>query len=121
MKSRHSRPAPSRKRMSPADARMTTTLTLGTSLTGTFEEPVKQVLLGEVSVSMPPSFGLKASQSNRSAPQTSSPPGWLVLLLAVSCGLTVANLYYAQPLLAVLRQSLGVSAVTAGGLITATQ
>jgi predicted MFS family arabinose efflux permease len=58
---------------------------------------------------------------HRSEQQTQAPPNWLVLLLAVSCGLTVANLYYAQPLLSVLRQSLHVDAVAAGGLITVTQ
>jgi predicted MFS family arabinose efflux permease len=53
--------------------------------------------------------------------QQSAPPNWLVLLLAISCGLTVANVYYAQPLLALLRESLHVGAVEAGGLITVTQ
>jgi predicted MFS family arabinose efflux permease len=50
-----------------------------------------------------------------------APSGRLVLLLAVGCGLTVANLYYAQPLLAELHTSFRISEVTAGGLITATQ
>ncbi|MEU4249939.1 MFS transporter [Amycolatopsis sp. NPDC026612] len=50
-----------------------------------------------------------------------APPAWLVLLLAVSCGLTVANLYYAQPLLAELRQTFGVGEAAAGGVVTATQ
>lgn len=49
------------------------------------------------------------------------PPRRLIVLLAVSCGLTVANLYYAQPLLSELRQTFGISAVTAGSLVTATQ
>jgi predicted MFS family arabinose efflux permease len=44
-----------------------------------------------------------------------------VLLLAVACGLTVANLYYAQPLLAALRENFHISAAIAGTLITATQ
>lgn len=52
---------------------------------------------------------------------SAGPPGWLVLLLAVACGLTVANLYYAQPLLALLSHSFHVSAVLAGALITLTQ
>ncbi|MGI3203989.1 hypothetical protein ACRJ4W_49325 [Streptomyces sp. GLT-R25] len=30
-------------------------------------------------------------------------PGWLVVLLATASGMTVANLYYAQPLLSSLR------------------
>ncbi|MEV0400726.1 MFS transporter [Actinoallomurus sp. NPDC050550] len=67
-----------------------------------------------------PSPPTEASQSARSAPE-SGPPGWLVLLLAVSCGLTVANLYYAQPLLAELSRSFGISGLAAGGLITVTQ
>lgn len=54
-------------------------------------------------------------------PAAAGPPRRLVVLLAVSCGLTVANLYYAQPLLSELRHTFGVSSVTAGGLITATQ
>jgi len=50
-----------------------------------------------------------------------TPPGWLVLLLAVACGATVANLYYAQPLLPAFQTAFGVDAVTAGALITVTQ
>ncbi|MFI5612900.1 MFS transporter [Amycolatopsis sp. NPDC051903] len=53
--------------------------------------------------------------------QQQTPPAWLVLLLAVSCGLTVANLYYAQPLLNELREAFGVGEAAAGGVVTATQ
>jgi predicted MFS family arabinose efflux permease len=53
--------------------------------------------------------------------EQAGPPRSLIVLLAVSCGLTVANLYYAQPLLSELRHSFGISAVTAGSLVTATQ
>jgi predicted MFS family arabinose efflux permease len=42
----------------------------------------------------------------------------LVLLLAVACGATVANLYYAQPLLQTLGRDFGVSDGTAGLLFT---
>ncbi|MFF4283373.1 MFS transporter [Streptomyces kronopolitis] len=49
------------------------------------------------------------------------PPTWLVTLLAVSCGLTVANIYYAQPLLDVLRQAFRLNEATAGSLVTVTQ
>ena len=45
----------------------------------------------------------------------------LVLLLAVACGATVANLYYAQPLLDTIAHGLNVSSGTAGLLVTATQ
>jgi predicted MFS family arabinose efflux permease len=53
--------------------------------------------------------------------QPGDPPRRLVLLLAVACGLTVANLYYAQPLLSSLSGTFHVSEVTAGGLVTASQ
>jgi predicted MFS family arabinose efflux permease len=45
----------------------------------------------------------------------------LVLLLAVACGTTVANLYYAQPLLNTLAHAFSVSQGTAGLLITISQ
>ncbi|OKI06208.1 MFS transporter [Streptomyces sp. CB02923] len=48
-------------------------------------------------------------------------PGRLVVLLATSCGLTVANLYYAQPLLEMLRRAFQLQDSTAGLLITLTQ
>lgn len=50
-----------------------------------------------------------------------SMPGWLVALFAVSTGATVANLYYAQPLLSTLAESFKVSTATAGALVTVTQ
>jgi predicted MFS family arabinose efflux permease len=45
----------------------------------------------------------------------------LVALLAVACGATVANLYYAQPLLHTLGRDFGVSNATAGLLFTVGQ
>jgi predicted MFS family arabinose efflux permease len=48
-------------------------------------------------------------------------PGWLVALLAVASGMTVANLYYAQPLLSSLSGVFHTSTATAGALITLTQ
>ncbi|MGA6227144.1 MFS transporter [Streptomyces umbrinus] len=48
-------------------------------------------------------------------------PGWLVVLLATASGLTVAHLYYAQPLLSSLRDVFHVGETAAGGLITLTQ
>ncbi|MFJ6120356.1 MFS transporter [Streptomyces sp. NPDC092129] len=48
-------------------------------------------------------------------------PGWLVALLAVACGMTAANLYYAQPLLPSLRDVFHIGTAAAGGLITVTQ
>ncbi|MGI5141702.1 MULTISPECIES: MFS transporter [unclassified Streptomyces] len=48
-------------------------------------------------------------------------PGRLIALLAAACGMTVANLYYAQPLLPSLRDVFHLSEATAGLLITLTQ
>ena len=45
----------------------------------------------------------------------------LVLLMAAGSGLTVASIYYAQPLLEAIRQSLGMSVVAAGLIVTASQ
>ncbi len=47
--------------------------------------------------------------------------GWLTLLLAVSCGLIVANLYYAQPLIGPISAELGLSSQAAGLVVTMTQ
>ncbi|KDN81825.1 MFS transporter [Kitasatospora cheerisanensis] len=69
-----------------------------------------------------------SSSSAPAAPAAPAPdrtgdgvPGGLVALLAVSTGLTVANLYYAQPLLARLAEVFHVGTATAGALVTATQ
>jgi predicted MFS family arabinose efflux permease len=48
-------------------------------------------------------------------------PGRLIALLAVASGMTVANLYYAQPLLSSLREVFHTSTAAAGWLITLTQ
>lgn len=45
----------------------------------------------------------------------------LVLLMAAGAGLTVANIYYAQPLLDVIRRGLGMSFAATGLVVTASQ
>lgn len=55
------------------------------------------------------------------SPRRDLPSSWLTLLLAVSCGLIAANLYYAQPLVGPISQSLGLSAGAAGLVVTLTQ
>jgi predicted MFS family arabinose efflux permease len=59
------------------------------------------------------------------ASEMSRPPdvlsNWLTVLLAVSCGLIVANLYYAQPLIGPIAADLGLSPQSAGLIVTMTQ
>lgn len=46
---------------------------------------------------------------------------WLTPLLATACGLIVANLYYAQPLIGPVGQALGLSSAAAGLIVTLIQ
>ena len=48
-------------------------------------------------------------------------PAWLTVLLAAACGLIVANLYYAQPLIGPISAELGLSPQAAGLIVTMTQ
>ncbi|MFJ5538993.1 hypothetical protein [Vreelandella titanicae] len=65
---------------------------------------------------------LPVSLRDNSTPvnQTDMPRG-LVLLFAAASGLSVANVYYAQPLLDALALDFGISHAAVGGVITATQ
>ncbi|RRV10800.1 MFS transporter [Pseudomonas sp. v388] len=57
-------------------------------------------------------------------PWEQSQPGLspaLALLFSISCALAVANVYFAQPLLDSMAQSLGVASATIGVVVTATQ
>ena len=47
--------------------------------------------------------------------------GWITFLLALSCGLIVANVYYAQPLVGPIAAELGLSPKAAGLVVTTTQ
>ncbi|MGE7926779.1 MFS transporter [Lysinibacillus xylanilyticus] len=46
---------------------------------------------------------------------------WIILILAISCGVIVANLYYAQPLVGPISSTLGLSSGAAGLIVTLTQ
>ncbi len=70
---------------------------------------------------MSASSELHGSRRSAAAPAPHGVPGWLVALLAVASGMTVANLYYAQPLLSSLSDVFHTSTATAGTLITLTQ
>ena len=61
------------------------------------------------------------SQSPALASPTSTLPTVQVLLFAMACGLAVANVYYAQPLLDAMAQSLGMPRSTIGLVVTLTQ
>jgi predicted MFS family arabinose efflux permease len=54
-------------------------------------------------------------------PEQKSLSTWITLLLASACGLIVANLYYAQPLIGPIRQALGLGPAAAGLVVTMTQ
>jgi predicted MFS family arabinose efflux permease len=70
-----------------------------------------------------PAAGL-ARETARGPRDGARPPAGLsviILVMAVACGLTVANLYYAQPLLSLIASSFRVSQGTAAIVVTATQ
>lgn len=58
--------------------------------------------------------------TDRAAP-AATVPAWLTLLLASACGLIVANIYYAQPLIGPISAALGLSPGAAGLIVTMTQ
>jgi predicted MFS family arabinose efflux permease len=73
---------------------------------------------------------MSQSPAGPNAPEAATAPpsepatgisGLLVLLLAVTSGLSVASIYYAQPLLEAIRQDVGMSLVAAGLVVTASQ
>lgn len=60
--------------------------------------------------------------SNMEKSQTQTPmPAWITWLLAIACGLIVANIYYAQPLIGPISASLHLSPQAAGVIVTMTQ
>ncbi|MEU0970674.1 MFS transporter [Streptomyces sp. NPDC005917] len=67
------------------------------------------------------SSALRSPRRKAGAEPAHGVPGWLIALFAVASGMTVANLYYAQPLLSELRGVFHISEATAGALITLTQ
>jgi predicted MFS family arabinose efflux permease len=48
-------------------------------------------------------------------------PAWMILLLATACGLIVANLYYAQPLIGLIAPAVGLAPAAASLIVTLSQ
>ena len=48
-------------------------------------------------------------------------PRWMIFLFACACGIVVANLYYAQPLIALIAPEIGLSESAASLIVTLTQ
>jgi predicted MFS family arabinose efflux permease len=72
----------------------------------------------------PPGTTTEAPAAGRAPAEHAGVPRhlrWTILLLAFACGASVANLYYAQPLLGALGRAFSVSQGTATVIVTVTQ
>ncbi len=58
---------------------------------------------------------------NHTQLETKSVPNWITFLLAIACGVIVANLYYAQPLVGPISIDTHLSLASAGLIVTLTQ
>lgn len=59
--------------------------------------------------------------TSTTAQRAAAPAAWITPLLAVACGMIVANLYYAQPLVGPIAQALHLSPEVAGMIVTLIQ
>ena len=69
---------------------------------------------------MKASLASSTSTTESDKPLSSMPRG-VILLFAIASGASVANVYYAQPLLDILARDFNVSHASIGGVVTATQ
>lgn len=58
---------------------------------------------------------------NSVRPETKKVPNWITFLLAIACGVIVANLYYAQPLVGPISADIHLPLASAGLIVTLTQ
>src|SRR5262249_9214773 len=63
----------------------------------------------------------RAGQRRRASQPRNYSLDAVILAMAIACGLTVANLYYAQPLLALIAGTFGVSQGAAATVVPVTQ
>ncbi|NEW06716.1 MFS transporter [Paenibacillus sp. SYP-B3998] len=65
--------------------------------------------------------GYKDKEPAQEVLRVTTMPRYLTLLFAIACGLAVANIYYAQPLLDTLASEFGITRSSVGIVITVTQ
>jgi predicted MFS family arabinose efflux permease len=68
-----------------------------------------------------PSKSMSSPLATPAVPAVRPLSGWTTLLLAVACGIIVANLYYAQPLIGPISSDLNLAPEVAGVIVTLTQ
>lgn len=66
-------------------------------------------------------MNVKHAQASAASKASKAVPGWITFLLAASCGLIVANLYYAQTLVGPISAATHLSSGAAGLIVTLTQ
>lgn len=71
-------------------------------------------------LAMKASLASSTSHAKSDNPLSSMPRG-VILLFAIASGASVANVYYAQPLLDILAKDFNISHASIGGVVTATQ
>ncbi|MBC7578277.1 MAG: MFS transporter [Tardiphaga sp.] len=59
--------------------------------------------------------------SSDTSTRDDGPGGWLIFAFALACGVTVANVYYAQPLVGPISLSFGISVATGSLIVTMLQ
>ncbi|MDB5655573.1 MAG: arabinose efflux permease family protein, partial [Tardiphaga sp.] len=59
--------------------------------------------------------------SHETSARDNGPSGWLIFAFAVACGITVANVYYAQPLVGPISASFGISVDAGSFMVTMIQ
>lgn len=75
----------------------------------------------QIALPFPGDSGSAHATAAESTPLSDDPSSRLVLLLACAAGLSVASLYYCQPMLGILAADIGVSALDIGFVPTLTQ